>query len=284
MEVDYGVLAEFFRPEKVLLGLGIIVVAVVTSRVVTRLLDRVGEGAARRRLTMKKVSSISRFLIFIAASALVITNVFTLSNDALLALGGTLAVTAGFALKDTAASLISGILILIDQPFQVGDRIEFGGYYGEVQEIGLRSVRIQTLDDNIVSIPTNKFLTDSVASANAGALDMMVVVDFHIAVDADFDVAKRLAREAAVTSAYVYLNKPVTVLVSETTLDGALATRIRLKAYVVDARFEKRFASDVVEKTKRAMREAGIRTPYAERKTVFEHVNAEQRVDVESPA
>lgn len=273
MDVDYGVLAEFLRPDKLLLALAIIVGAIVVSRLLTRLLDQLGEGVARRRLTMKKVASFVRFFIFIAASALVVTNVFTLSNDALLALGGTLAVTAGFALKDTAASLISGILILIDQPFQVGDRIAFGGYYGEVQEIGLRSVRIVTLDDNLVSIPTNKFLTDSVASANAGALDMMVVVDFHIAVDADFDLAKRLAREAAVTSAYVYLNKPVTVLVSETTLDGALATQIRLKAYVVDARFEKRFTSDVVEKTKRAMRAAGIRTPYAERKTVFEHLN-----------
>ncbi len=263
MDVDYGVLAEVMRPDKLLLAVGIIVVSLVVLRLVTRLLDRLGEGQARRRLLFKKISSIVRFLIFLTASALVITNVFDPSDEAMIALGGTLAVTVGFALKDTAASLISGILILIDQPFQVGDRIAFGGFYGEVTEIGLRSVRMVTLDDNLVSIPTNKFLTDAVSSANAGALDMQVVMDFHIAVDADFDLAKRLAREATVTSAYVFLNKPVGVLVSDEIIDVTIVTRIRVKAYVVDARFEKKFVSDVTEKVKRAYREHRIALPFA---------------------
>ena len=262
MDVDYGVLAEVMRPDKLLLAVVIIVVAVVVLRVLTRVLDRLGEGQARRRLLFKKVSSIARFLIFIAASALVVTNVLDLSNEAMIALGGTLAVTVGFALKDTAASLISGILILIDQPFQVGDRIAFGGFYGEVTEIGLRSVRLVTLDDNLVSIPTNKFLTDAVSSANAGALDMQVVIDFHIAVNADFDLAKRLAREATVTSAYVFLNKPVVVLVSDEVIDVNIVTRIRVKAYVVDARFESKFVSDVTEKVKRAFTAYDIAPPF----------------------
>lgn len=261
MDVDYGAIMQLVRPDKLVVGALIIAFAVLFSKFLTRLLDRWGEGTARRRLLLKRVASIARFGIFIAASALVITNVFNLSDDAMLALGGTLAVTVGFALKDTAASLISGILILIDQPFQVGDRISFGGTYGEVQEIGLRSVRVVTLDDNLVSIPTNKFLTDSVASGNAGALDMMVVVDFHIALDADFDLAMQLARESTVTSKYVFLNKPVVVLVGESVIGEELTTRVRVKAYVMDARFESKFASDVTAKTKRAFRDAGIALP-----------------------
>ncbi|MCB9506730.1 MAG: mechanosensitive ion channel [Myxococcales bacterium] len=261
MDVDYSALASLLRPERFLAALAIIGVAVFASKTVTRLLDGLGERQARRRLLYKRASSILRFVIFLAAAALVVTNVLTLSSEAMIALGGTMAVTIGFALKDTAASLISGILILMDQPFQVGDRIAFGGYYGEVQEIGLRSVRIVTLDDNLVSIPTNKFLTDVVASANAGALDMMVVVDFHIDPHADFDRAMALAREATLTSKYVFLNKPVVVLVGEAEIGEQLATRIRVKAYVVDARFESKFASDVTAKVKRAFRAAGIALP-----------------------
>lgn len=45
---------------------------------------------------------------------------------------------------------MAGVLILINEPFQVGDRIRFGDYYGEVREIGLRSVRLVTLDDDLV--------------------------------------------------------------------------------------------------------------------------------------
>lgn len=61
--------------------------------------------------------------------------VFNLSSEAFLAISGTTAVTIGFALKDVAASFMAGISILTNKLFQVGDRISFGGYYGEVTEI-----------------------------------------------------------------------------------------------------------------------------------------------------
>ena len=262
MDTDFSALALFLNPEKLILAGFIIIVALAFSRVVTKTLDRLGEGQARRRLLLKRISSITRFVVFILAGVLIITNIFTLSDEALLALGGTIAVTVGFALKDTAASVISGFLILIDQPFQVGDWIEFGGYYGEVKEIGLRSVRIVTLDDNLVSIPTNKFLTDSVASGNAGELDMMVVMDFHIASTADFAQAKQLAYEATVTSKYVFLNKPVTILLGEAVNEFTFATRVRIKAYVADARFQSRFTSDVTERVMRAFSAERIEGPY----------------------
>ena len=193
MQGDLSSLMESLRFERLFFAAVVIAVAVIVSRLVSSTLDRLGEGQARRRLLFKKVASITRFVVFVLAFLVLVTNVFSFSQEALLALGGTLAVTLGFALKDTVASLFSGILILIDQPFQVGDRITFGEYYGEVKEIGLRTVRIVTLDDNLVTIPTNKFLTEEVASGNAGALDMMVVIDFHIAVDADFADAKQIA-------------------------------------------------------------------------------------------
>jgi small-conductance mechanosensitive channel len=262
MEGNVGELLHALNLERIASALLIDAVAAVASRLVTRTLDRLGESRARRRLMFKKISSITRFAIFILATVVVLTSVVDFNRDAWLALGGTMAVTIGFALKDTVASLVSGILILIDQPFQVGDRITFGPHYGEVKEIGLRMVRIVTLDDNLVSIPTNKFLTDEVASGNAGELDMMVVIDFFIDVDADFALAKRLAYEATVTSKYVYLNKPVVVLLTDEMTPTGLATRVRVKAYVVDTRFEKRMVSDVTERVKTAFREVDLRPPH----------------------
>ena len=85
-----------------------------------------------------------------------------------LAIGGTAAVSLGFALKDLLSSIVAGLIILVDRPFQVGDRVTFDGWYGEITHIGLRSVRLLTLDDTQVTIPNNKFLTDLVASGNAG--------------------------------------------------------------------------------------------------------------------
>ncbi|RDV39000.1 mechanosensitive ion channel family protein [Bradymonadaceae bacterium TMQ3] len=242
----------------------IIAVAYAVNRVVSATLESLGEGQARRRLFFKKVQSFARLGIFAAAAYLVVATFLDFEEDraALLGLGGTLAVAVGFALKDTASSLMAGILILVDQPFQVGDRVAFGDTYGEVVEIGLRSVRIVTLDDNQVSIPNNKFLTEAVSSSNAGALDMMVEIDFYIAQSADFELAKQIVYEATITSRYVFLSKPVVVQVYDEITPLAFATHVKSKAYVIDTRYEKALLCDVMERVKRAFRLHGIHPPY----------------------
>ncbi|MCA9297742.1 MAG: hypothetical protein KDA28_01670, partial [Phycisphaerales bacterium] len=92
-------------------------------------------------------------------------------------------------------------------------------------------------------------------------LDMMIVIDFLIDPVCDYRVAKSIAHEVTVTSKYVFLNKPVAVLLSEVHEYGVVSNRIRVKAYVVDARFQSRFASDVTERVKDAFAEANIRVP-----------------------
>ncbi|MCO4743924.1 MAG: mechanosensitive ion channel [Proteobacteria bacterium] len=238
-----------------------LVVALLGERLISRFLDDLGERFAEQRLLLKKVKALGRFAFFAVLALVFSSSVLTVDPQVLLALAGTLGLAVGFAFKDLLASLMAGVILLIDQPFQVGDRIAFGGYYGEVTEIGLRSVRLVTLDDNLVTIPNSQFITESVASANAGALDCMVVMDFYIAPAEDFARARTIAAEAAATSRYVYLEKPVATLVNDQFMGERFVTVIRVKAYVFDARYEKAFASDVTERVKRAFHDEGIRTP-----------------------
>jgi small-conductance mechanosensitive channel len=239
----------------------IIIIGVAANRFITTFFDRLGEGQAKRRLFLKKVSSFLRLGIFAIGAYLVAITFLEGQKEALLGVGGTVLLAVGFALKDTASSIMSGIMILFDQPFQVGDRVQFGDTYGEVKEIGLRAVRIVTLDDNEVSIPNNKFLTEAVASANSGALDMMVVMPFYIAVTEDFELAKRIVYEACITSKYVFLKKPVVMVVKEE-VKGTFCTTVMCKAYVIDARYETAFITDVTERVKRAFRRHRIQAPY----------------------
>jgi small-conductance mechanosensitive channel len=198
----------------------------------------------------------------------------------MLALSGTIAVSAGFALKDLAASIIAGITILFDRPFQVGDRVTFGEYYGEITSIGLRSVRMVTLDDSTVTIPNNRFLTDVVVSGNSGALDMQIVIDFFIAQDGDVKEAKRIVTEAVRTSRFVYLEKPVTVLINDLIQQSYVATRLRAKAYVLDVRYEKAFETDVTERVKQGFSRAEIPPP----RVVHQSTPAEPLPEVNQPA
>jgi small-conductance mechanosensitive channel len=239
----------------------VVVLGFIALRVVGSLVDDLGERFTNWRLQLMKAKAVLRFASYIVIAVVVGSTVLRLEKDALLAISGTIAVAIGFALKDLAASLMAGLILLVDEPFQVGDRIAFDGYYGEVTEIGLRSVRLATLDDNAVTVPNSKFLTDSVASANAGALDAMVVVPFFIGAAEDFQKARRIVAEATATSRYVYLKKPVVTLVTDEFLGERFVTVIKVKAYVFDIRYEKAFVTDITERVKLSFRKLGIKTP-----------------------
>ena len=78
-----------------------------------------------------------------------------------LGLGG---VVLALAAQDTASNLFSGIVILFDKPFAVGDWISVGGMEGIVEEMSFRSCRIRTFDNALISVPNNKLGSDSVTN------------------------------------------------------------------------------------------------------------------------
>ncbi len=254
-------IVRFLRPDGILAALLAIVFSVIVLRTINSLTDRFSKRFSERRLLAQQTNTILRFAVYSITIIVVITSVFTLEREAILALSGIIAVTVGFALKDLASSVLAGITILFDRPFQVGDRVTVAGHYGEIQSIGLRSVRMVTLDDSIVTVPNNRFLTEIVVSGNAGALDMQIVMDFFVSPTAELDKARKILFEALQTSRYVYLEKPVVVLVNEVIEGNYLATRLRGKAYVLDVRYEKQFETDVTVRVKRAFREHAIETP-----------------------
>jgi small-conductance mechanosensitive channel len=259
---ETGGLMDAFDPSALPYAAAWILGAFLLMRFGHRLLSRLSERIPRYRLKIKQFDTLFSFIVYLSAFALAFSSLFTLSSEALFALSGTIAVTVGFALKDVAASFMAGISILVSKPFQVGDRVTFGGFYGEVVEIGLRTVRLVTLDDNLVTIPNNKFLTEAVASANAGALDCMVVMKYWVTPSADISRAVGIVRDAVLASKYLYLGKPVTVLIaSELVEEGRVVVELTAKAYVFDARHEKAFSTDVTDRVLRAFAQNHIPMP-----------------------
>ena len=256
-----GGLAERLNLQTFLLLLAGIVVLVVLVRTIRRLSDGIYRQVPGRRLLISQITTVLSFIIYIFGSVFLFLAVIRPSREILLATAGSAAVALGFALKDLVGSLIAGLILLFDRPFQVGDRVTFGGVYGEIRFIGLRAVRLVTLEDTLVTIPNNRFLTEVVSSGNAGNLDMMVTMDFHVALDADLALARNLIHETVVTSRFTYMKKPVTVIAAETALWGRLSMRLQAKAYVMDVRFEKEFQTDVFLRGTEALRSRGIKRP-----------------------
>ena len=225
------------------------------------MVESIGGQFAQYRMVLQKVQSFLQFFIYMTAGLVVFMMSFRINDHILALIGGTLAVSVGFALKDLAASFIAGLTVMIDRPFQVGDRVTFEGNYGDIITIGLRSVRMRTLNDDIITIPNNKFLNEVTTSGNYGALDMQVVIPFYVGMDEDITLARDLIQEAASSSRYIHLPKPVTVLVKQTITDNYLAIQLTCKAYVVDTAYEKLFETDITLRVMKEFKKHGIKPP-----------------------
>jgi small-conductance mechanosensitive channel len=176
-------------------------------------------------------------------------------------IGGALAFSVGFAMRDLVAAFIAGITIMFDRPFQVGDRVDYAGQYGDIIKIGLRSVRMNTLDDNVVTIPNNKILTDVTACGNYGALEMQVAMDFYIGADQDLALATRLIHEACLTSRYCYLDRAVPISAKQVILQDYVAFHLKARPYVLDVKYEKAFETDVHTRVQLIFQEHKIGPP-----------------------
>lgn len=154
-------------------------------------------------------------------------------------------IALGFAIKDPVTSMVSSIILLVDKPFQVGDRITFKDTYGEVIDIGLRSVKILTLDESIVTIPNHRFLTDTVSSSSAGNLEMMVTTDLYISPSSDLTQAKEILEKVAHNILYIDASKKIVVVGKEILgISGIVSIAMKTKCIIKDARAERAFQTE----------------------------------------
>ena len=258
-----GIDLEEARDEVTNLGFAIFwaIVVLALFRFVIRgviwILETLAERSVRRRLTFKWLIPITRMLLWGIAAYLIVRTIFRVDAQGILAASAALGVALGFAAQDLLKNVFGGLIVVFDQPFQVGDKISVGGTYGEVVSIGLRSTRIVTADDDFVSVPNSQVVEEQVANANAGQLNCQVVTNLYLPGRADERQAREIAFEAAFNSKYVFLEKPIQVFI-EDEFHNTFVTRVKVRAYVLDPRFEFLLRSDITERARDGFRAAGL--------------------------
>ena len=258
-----GLDLEEARDEVTNLGLAIFwsILVLVAFRFLIRgliwILETLAERSVRRRLTFKWLIPITRMLLWGIAAYLIVRQIFRVDAQGILAASAALGVALGFAAQDLLKNVFGGLIVVFDQPFQVGDKISVGGTYGEVVSIGLRSTRIVTADDDFVSVPNSQVVEEQVANANAGELNCQVLTNLYLPGRVDESAAKEIAFEAAVNSKYVFLGKPIQVFI-EDEFHTTFVTRVKVRAYVLDPRFEFLLKSDITERARDGFRAAGL--------------------------
>ncbi len=228
---------------------------------ITRMMYFIAERNPRYRISIKGFVPIIRIVFWILAIYTIIAGIFNPPYESLVALSASVGVAVGFASQDVLKNIFAGIVILIDRPFLVGDKIEVGSYYGEVIEIGLRSTRIVTPDDSMVTVPNSEIMNSLVSNSNVGERNCQVVAEIYLPIDINTDKVRQIALEAAQVSSYIYLNKPIVVLFFNEIKHDRSLLKMRLKAYVSDIRHEFQFKSDMTEIVIRELIKEGLIQP-----------------------
>ncbi|WP_277866581.1 mechanosensitive ion channel family protein [Candidatus Synechococcus calcipolaris] len=244
--------------QKVVRAIVIIIIAYACMSMIQAVTNWLSERVPRRfRLLIKQSLPFWKGLILIVTISYLLNLFLNLSETNLLALTGTMAVALGFAFKDYISSIIAGIVALFETPYQVGDRIQIDDHYGEVVGYGLRGIRLQTPDDNTVTIPHNKTWTNAISNANSGQLEAQVATDFYFDHHVDGDKVVQILYQAAYSSKYTQLKLPIVVVMKE----HPWGTQFKLRSYPMDARDEFVYQTDLICRAKQAFKRQGFPYP-----------------------
>lgn len=241
------VMKNYFSVTKIIISLIIIILTFLFLKVLDGLLSIWAEKNTKHRVTIKGFIPIIRITLWVGSLTFIIVAVFRPPLASLLAFSASIGVAVGFASQDLLKNIFGGIIIVIDKPFQIGDKIQVGGYYGEVIGIGLRSTRLVTADDNLITVPNSDVMNQAVSNANSGEENCQVVTEIYLPLHADLSKVKSLALETAQTSQFIYLNKPISVLVFQEKIGHKIFLKMKVKAYVNDTRNEFAFMSDITQ-------------------------------------
>ena len=213
------------------------------------------------------VNRFVRFLV-IAVGVLLALPQLGISIAPLLGGAGVLGLALSFAAKDTLSNLIAGVLLIMDRPFKVGDRIELWnapretGTWGDVIEIGLRATKIRNPDNLVVVVPNNEIMRRDIINYTMSGDDIRLRIPFSCAYESDIDRAKVLLKEVAHEVKGVKLDPAPIVIVRGF---GPSEVNLQLRVWIIEARSRRRIADEITEKAMVAFAKAGVEIPYPKR-------------------
>jgi small-conductance mechanosensitive channel len=220
------------------------------------LFDGMAQRNPRMRFLARQVEPPLRILVWFGA-LLWSARMLAPTQDAFLAALGSVAIAIALGAQDLVKNLIGGLVIVTDRPYQIGDRVKVGSAYGEIEQIGLRSTKIMTPDDTLVTVPNSEVLGNFTYNANAGVPECLVVTEVFLPPAVDPDLALRIGRDIAVSCPYTQLSRRMAVALADSFTETPYLT-LRIKAYVYDHRYEPAMMTDITRRAKREFISRGL--------------------------
>jgi small-conductance mechanosensitive channel len=182
-----------------------IVIAAVVFVLVTGIARLVDWWLARKTVppevetryrVLRRAITVTIITVGLFSALLVIPQVRAVAG-ALLASSAILGVILGLAAQQTLGNFIAGLLIATSQPVRIGDRVNYGGEDGIIEEIGLTYTFIRVDDNNRLVVPNEKIASDSILNSSIRSRKKLAHVTVQVPLDSDLEAVRALLREAA---------------------------------------------------------------------------------------
>lgn len=199
-----------FTPGSILLGVGLIIVLAFLAAIFRKLLRlRILPRAGLSKGVSAAMSTLVYYIVMIVGTLVIMPltisgfNVQTLS-----VMLGAVSFGIGFGMRNIADNFISGIILLIERPIKVSDRIEVDGIYGTVVEIRARATIVRTNDEVDIIIPNSEFISGRVTNASYGTQRIRFRFPVGVHYKSDVNVVTKALVEAGMETEGILIDPP----------------------------------------------------------------------------
>ncbi|MBA3351337.1 MAG: mechanosensitive ion channel family protein [Blastocatellia bacterium] len=252
----------------IILALLVFVIFYVAAKAIRGVVRRIAHKRKRHRNIGVVLGRLMQWLVvFLGLLIALVIALPTFKPAQLVQFLGISSVAIGFAFRDVLQNFLAGILLLLNEPFRVGDQIKMGDLEGTVEEIETRATMIRTYDNRRIVVPNAELFTNSV-TVNTAYDKRRLEYDVGIGYGDDIERARPIILEAAASAKDVVSDPAPEVLVYEY---GESTVNLRVRWWIVPPRRSDALDSrdQVLSAIKSALSSNGIDLPFPTRQILF---------------
>jgi small-conductance mechanosensitive channel len=192
----------------------LILLYIITNRMKNWVVDRLFAKSHIEYGTRQAIGTIIAYSIVVVGT-LVILDSAGINLSALTIVAGALGIGIGFGLQNVTTNFISGIIVLLERPIKVGDRVQVEGATGDVVNISLRATTIVTNDNIAVIVPNSEFISSKVINWSYKNKDVRCNFPITVAYGTDPDLVRDILLDIAENHPGVLKDKKSDVLLDQ---------------------------------------------------------------------
>lgn len=200
--------------------------------------------------------------IVLVIGAIVSFQFIGIDLSGLIVIFGFLSVGIGFGLQNIASNFISGLIILLERPIKVGDRVTVGEIDGDVVEINIRSTTVRSLNNIAIIVPNSEFISSQVINWTHGDQKVRIDLDVGVHYESDLDVVLQCLHEVAREHGDVLKNPEHDILFLGF---GDSSWNMQLRVWISDPKRHPIVRSEINCAIVRKFREHKVEIPYPQR-------------------